>query len=84
MTPREHSEITWLRTENAGMGNGLYPIRLIGAAISGFYRTCFNKEPTLLQARTKLESAFTADNRLFFDWVVCRDEPHDFLGRPEP
>lgn len=25
----------------------LYPIRLIGAAASGFYRTCFNKEPTL-------------------------------------
>jgi hypothetical protein len=54
------------QSENAGMGKGLYPIRLIGSAASGFYRTCFNKEPTLLQARTKLEPAFTADNRLFF------------------
>ena len=55
-----------VKTENAVMGKGPYPIRLIGAAASGFYRTCFNKEPTLLQARTKLEPVFTAANRLFF------------------
>ena len=42
-----------------------YPFRLIGTSASGFYRTCFDKEPTLSQARTKLDSVFMADNRCF-------------------
>jgi len=42
-----------------------------------------NKEPTLPQACTKLESVFTADNRVVFEWVAGREEPHDFLGRRE-
>lgn len=36
-----------------------------------------------MQTRTKLESVFTADNRIVFEWVVCREIPHDFLGRRE-
>jgi hypothetical protein len=44
-------------------GKNPYPFRLIGTAASGFYRTYFDKEPTLSQARTKLEFVFMADNR---------------------
>jgi hypothetical protein len=47
--------------------DGKNPFRLIGTAASGFYRTCFDKEPTLSQARTKLESVFMADNRCFLE-----------------
>jgi hypothetical protein len=32
-----------------------------------FTEPVLNKEPTLLQARTKLEPAFTTDNRCFFE-----------------
>jgi hypothetical protein len=31
------------QSENAGMGKDRYPIRLIGSAASGFYRTCFEE-----------------------------------------
>jgi len=56
-----------VRTRSSRAGKNPYPIRLIGTAASGFYRTCFDKEPTLSQARTKLESVFMADNRCFLE-----------------
>jgi hypothetical protein len=56
-----------VQTRSSRAGKNPYPFRLIGTAASGFYRTCFDKEPTLSQARTKLDSVFTADNRYFFE-----------------
>lgn len=55
------------KADRAGMENGPYPNRLIGTAASGFYRTCFTKEPTLSQAHTKLDSVFMADIRSFLE-----------------
>lgn len=49
-----------------------------------FIEPDFNKEPTLSQTRTKLESAFMTDNRLVLEWEADREKPHDFLGRREP
>jgi len=59
-----HGIIKWFESESAVLERPV-PFRLIGTAASGFYRTCFDKEPTLSQARTKLDSVFMADNRCF-------------------
>ncbi|WP_168433280.1 hypothetical protein [Pontiella sulfatireligans] len=56
-----------VRIRSSRDGKNPYPFRLIGTAASGFYRTCFDKEPTLSQARTKLDSVFMADNRCFLE-----------------
>ena len=73
-----------VKTETAVLGNGLVPASIDWTRRLRFLEPDLNKEPTLLQTRTKLESVFTADNRFVFEWVVCRAKPHDFLGRREP
>ena len=73
-----------VKTENAVLGIWPVPDPLDWNRRLLFLEPDLNKEPTLLPTRTKLESVFTADNRIVFEWEVRREKPHDFLGRRKP